>query len=325
MKWNQPFGLLRHLERIELVQLLKQAAICWYEGDTFTLGAALAYYAAFSIAPLLLLTLEVASLVFGKDAAQGRLVEQFKTTFGPTVAQALASTLAYTYQSGTGVAATIFGVILLLFAATGVFGQLQQALNNIWGVKPRPGRGILGVVKDRLWSFVMVVIVGALLLALMGVSAALSAIGQFIDPAHIPRSLHVWHALHLGVSFVFITVLSTLIYQVLPDMQLSWRDVWVGGALTALLFLLGNYLISLYLSESDVASAYGAAGSFAVLLLWVYYSSQALMFGAEFTQVYARRSGKAIEPAENAVSVAVEHQDGQVLSHVEAAHRPAQR
>ncbi len=181
--------------------------------------------------------------------------------------------------------------------------QLQDALNIIWDVKPKPGRGVPGVLKDRFWSFVMVLAVGALLLCLLGVHAVVLMVGRFVDASQIPGNLYVWHALDLAISFVFLTLLMALVYKVLPDVRIAWRDVWVGAGLTALLFLLGSYLIGLYLSRSATASAYGAAGSFAVILLWAYYASQALLFGAEFTQASAKRNGRPIAPTDNAVAV----------------------
>jgi membrane protein len=190
-----------------------------------------------------------------------------------------------------------------LFAATGLFGQLQDALDTIWKVKPKPGRGLWGVVRDRFWSFVIVLIIGALVLALLLVHSALALVERFLEPAGIPASLYFWRLVNLVSSLVILSLAFALIYQVLPDADIAWRDVWLGSGLTAVLFLLGNYLISLYLGWSNVTTAYGAAGSLVVLLLWVYYSAQIFLFGAEFTQVYARRQGKAIEPAANALAV----------------------
>lgn len=292
------------LRQATIIQLLKKAAEDWYEGKTFMLGAALAFYAVFAIAPVLLMTIAIASLILGKEAAQVQLAQRIADAVGPTVAQAIESTLSYAYSSGSGTTATIISCVLLLFAATGLFSQLQDALNTIWDVKPKPGRGLLGVLKDRFWSFVMVLVIGALLLCLLVVHAVVLSVGRFVHASQVPGSLLVWHALDLAVSFVFLTLLVAMVYQVLPDVRIAWRDVWVGAGLTALLFLLGNYLISLYLNRSATASAYGAAGSFVVILLWVYYASQILLFGAEFTQVYAKRSRRPIEPADNAVVVA---------------------
>ena len=301
--WKEVSRWFNRLKRAAIVQMLKKAALDWYDDNTFMLGAALAYYAVFATAPVLLITIAVASLALGKEAAQGQLVQRIADTVGPTVARAIESTLTYAYTSGSGTTATILSLALLVFAATGLFSQLQNALNLIWKVKPKPGRGMLGVLKDRFWSFVMVLVIGALLLGLLVVNGAMLALGRFLGASSSPGGLHVWDALQLLLSFMFLTVLIALVYQVLPDVRIAWRDVWVGAGLTALLFLLGNYLISLYLSRSATASAYGAAGSFAVILLWVYYASQALLFGAEFTQVYAKRGGRPIAPTDNATAV----------------------
>jgi membrane protein len=295
------FSAWNRIKQTRAVRLLLQAGREWYEDDTFTLGAALAYYAVFSIAPMVLVSIGVASLVFGRRAAEGQIVQQIEDAVGPTVSRAIEHMLQYGYTSGSGTVATVIGVVLLLFAATGLFVQLQESLNRIWGVQPKPGRGLGGVIKDRFWSFVVVLCIGGLFLASLVTNAALAALGRFVDPSALPGRVYLWQAFDLVISFAFFTLLFALVYQLLPDAKIAWKDVWVGAAVTALLFIVGNHLIGLYLGRSGVTSTYGAAGSLVVILLWVYYCSQVLLFGAEFTQVYACREGKPIEPADNAM------------------------
>ncbi len=201
-----------------------------------------------------------------------------------------------------GVIATIIGVVTILFGATGVFVQLQSALNRIWNVEPKPGAGIWSFVRTRLISFGMILGIGFLLLVSLVLSAAVSAVGTWATGL-LPGSETLVNILTFAVSFVLTTLLFAMIYKVLPDVEIGWRDVWIGAGVTAFLFTVGKSLIGLYLAKSSVASTYGAAGSLVVLLLWVYYSSQILFLGAEFTQVYATRYGSRIRPSKHAVPV----------------------
>jgi membrane protein len=202
-------------------------------------------------------------------------------------------------QPSTGLVATVVALVTLLFGASGVFGQLQDALNTVWGVEPKVGRGVWGFIKDRFLSFVAVVGTGFLLLVSLVLSSALAALGKWFSGV-LPLPEVVLQALNFMVSFVVITGLFALIFKVLPDARVAWRDVWVGAALTAALFTIGKFAIGLYLGKSNVASAYGAAGSLVIVLVWVYYSAQILLYGAEFTQVYANRLGERIVPAPDA-------------------------
>jgi membrane protein len=192
-------------------------------------------------------------------------------------------------------------MLILILGSLGLFTQLQTALNTIWQVKPKPGRGIWGAVKDRFLSFLLVLNVGALLVAALMVNAALSAVSGFFPEFHLPGGAFLWEALRWLVSMSLLTLLFATVYKILPDVKIGWRDVWVGAATTAVLFTIGNYLIGLYLGRSSVASTYGAAGSLVIILLWVYYSSQILLFGAEFTRVYAAKYGHPIGPSDNAI------------------------
>jgi membrane protein len=282
-------------------ELLKDTAEEWLSSETLTLGAALAYYSIFSIAPILVIALAIAGMVFGPQAAQGELTGQLEKAVGPAIAPAIVSTLRYTHQSGTGWWATTVGVIVLLVGAVGVFSQLQTSLNSIWAVAPKPGRGVWSVVKQRLLSFLMVLVMGGLLLLSLIVSTTLSALGSLVSLPELAGSIYLWRALEWAISLGLLTLLIAVIFKVLPDVEIDWGDVWVGAFVSAILFTLGSYLIGLYLGWSSVSSAYGAAGSLVVLLMWVYYSSQVFLFGAEFTRVYMNRHGRRIEPAHNAI------------------------
>jgi membrane protein len=262
------------------------------------LGAALAYYSAFSIGPLILLVIGAASLLFGADAAQGRVVQEIEGTVGQPVAHALQQMLAHGHQTGWGAGATILGIITLLFGATGVFGQLQDALNTVWQVAPRPGRGFLGILKDRFFSLTMVLGTGFLLLVSLVLSAALAAVGTAITGGVTGV---VWQIVEEVVAFIVVTLLFAMIFRLLPDAQIAWRDVWIGALLTSALFSIGKFLLGWYLGREGVTSGFGAAGSLVVVLLWVYYSSLILLFGAEFTRVYAEQYGSGVRPAADAV------------------------
>ncbi len=290
----------RAVKQWEPVRLLVQTVVEWYDDKALELGAALAYYAVFSISPVVLLSVAVASVFLGKSAAEGRIEHQIKTSVGPTVADAIQGTLAYSYRHGSGAWATIIGIGILILAAMGFFSQLQSALNKIWKVRPKPGRGLWGTLRDRFMSFVAVLGACLLLLASLLVSATLSALVHALPASEISVRVHLWQALTLGGFFVLLTLAIALVLQYLPNVTIAWRDVWIGAAASAALVILGNYLISLYLRWSHTSAAYGTAGSFVVVLLWAYYSAQILLFGAELTQVHVRSIGKPIKPTENA-------------------------
>ena len=270
------------------------------------LGAALAYYGIFSMAPLLVIAIGIASMVFGQQAAQGELLNQIEGTVGADAGQAVQDMLRSTDRGGGSVAATIVGVVLLLFGASGAFVQLQDALDTIWHVVPRPDRSWWAIVRERFLSFAMVVVIGFLLLVLLGVSAALSAVSKFLTPAALPGGAALWQGSNAVVSLGIVTLLLALLFKGLPDVKLAWRDVWIGALVTALLFTVGKSLIGLYLAHTSTASAFGAAGSLVVLLVWVYYSSQIVLFGAELTRQLLRESGRQVVPADNAMLVADE-------------------
>jgi membrane protein len=286
-----------------MLDLFKQTASEWMEDDAPSLGAALAYYTVFSLAPLMTIAIAIAGFFFGKEAAQGQIFDELRVLLGEEGGKAVQEMVqSANAQPTAGVIATIISVVVLLFGASGVFGQLQASLNTIWGVKPKPGRGVLGMIKDRLLSFGFTLVVGFLLLVSLLLTAGIALVANWVGGL-MPGSETIAQILNIVLSLVMITLLFATIFKFLPDAKIAWRDVWIGAFLTALLFTIGKFALGLYLGKSGVASSYGAAGSLIVLLLWVYYSSQILFFGAEFTQVYANRFGSRVAPADNAVPV----------------------
>ena len=284
-------------------EIVKTTFADWNADKAPRLGAALAYYTALSLAPLLLVIIGIAGLVFGDEAARGQIVGQLQGLIGTDGANAIEEVLAHARTPSAGVIASVVGVVTLLVGASGVFGQLQDALNTVWEVEPKPGRGIVGLVRDRFLSLTMVLGTGFLLLVSLVITAGVAAAGETLR-GFSPALEAVAHVVVAIVSFVVVTVLFALIFKFLPDAEIRWRDVWVGALATGLLFVVGKFGIGLYLGHASIGSAYGAAGSFVVVLVWVYYSAQILLFGAELTQVFAKRRGGEIRPAPDAVRIA---------------------
>ena len=273
-----------------MVRLLGSAAKAWWEDDALRLGASLAYYTLFAIAPILLVATAIAGMVFGAEAVRGEIVGQLDGLVGREGARALQSLLEGASQRRAGILATAIGSITFVVAATGAFLELQVSLNTIWRVKPRPGGHLVAFVMDRVRSFGLMVAIGFLLMVSLAVTAALAALNAWLS-RRSPGMPLVWSAVSVLVSLVVTTGLFALLFRFLPDVELRWRDVTTGALVTAVLFTIGQQLIGLYLGQSSMASSYGAAGSMMILLLWVYYSCQILLFGAEFTRVYAGRYG----------------------------------
>jgi membrane protein len=282
--------------------LLKEAATEWSEDRAPRLGAALAYYTVFSLVPLLMVVIAIAGFVFGEEAARGEILRQISGLVGEKSGAMIQDMLTNASQPNNGFMGSVIGIGTLLLGASGVFGQLQDALNTVWEVKPKPGRGFMGLIRDRFLSLVTVVGTGFLLMASLVLSAMLSAMGEALA-ALLPAPESLLQALNFIISFGVITLLFAMIFKVLPDVKIQWRDVWVGATVTALLFTVGKFLIGLYLGKTDVASVFGAAGSLVILLVWIYYSAQILLYGAEFTKAYANRYGSRIRPTENAIPV----------------------
>jgi membrane protein len=293
---------MRSLKESPVWKVLKETAIGWDEDNVARLAASLAYYTLLSVAPLIIIAVAIAGLAFGQDAAREHIGGELAGVVGSGAASALQSIAKNARTPGTGVFSIAVGVAVLLFGASGVFGELQSALNTVWDVAPKPGRGVWGLVKDRFFSFTLVVGVAVLLLVSLIVSAALTWVGQAFESS-LPGGAVLWQVLNFCISLAVITALFALMFKALPDVHIRWRDVWVGAGVTAALFTLGKFLLGLYLGGAGVSSAYGAAGSIVALVIWVYYSAQVLLIGAEFTEVYARLYGSRITPDDQAVSL----------------------
>ncbi len=283
--------------------VLKQTVAEWTEDRAPMLGAALAYYTVFSLAPLLIISIAIAGFVLGDEAARGQVFDQMRSLIGDQGAKATQDMVQSAgAKPSTGIVATITGIVTLLFGASGVFGQLQTSLNIIWGVEPKPGRGVKGLIKDRFLSFGFILVVCFLLLVSLVMSAGITFVAKWAGTMTAGTEV-LAQVINIGLSLTVITVLFALIFKFLPDAKIAWRDVWIGAFVTSLLFTIGKFGLGLYLGTSSVGSSFGAAGSLIVLLLWVYYSSQILFFGAELTQVYANQCGSRILPAPDAVEV----------------------
>ena len=280
-----------------IVELFRAAAVDWWKDNALRLSAALAFYTALSLSPLLLTILAFGGFIFGNEAAKTQLLSEVHNVVGPEGTQAVETILTNASTPSQGTIAMVVGFITILFGATGVFAQLQDALNTVWEVPPERTSGQTGLLKSRLLGFAMVCGLAFLLLVTLIVNAGLTAMG-----GRFSELLPGWETLlqiaNFLVSLGVTALLFAMIYKVLPQVNLRWADVWVGAALTTVLFTVGKYLVGLYLGWTAVASSYGAAGSFVVLLIWLYYSSLILLYGAEFTQVYANRYGSIAQAEE---------------------------
>lgn len=282
-----------------LPSLLKITFNDWMEDNAPRLGAALAYYTVFSLAPLLAIVLSIAGLFYGYDAVQGRMFHEVNGLVGSEGAKTIQSMVASARKPAASIWMTIVGIVFLLFGASGVFGQLKDSLNVIWEVEKKRSSGIWGFIRERFLSFTMVLGVGFLFLVSLILSAAIAALQSRYSNL-IPGPDVVVTVLNDVVAFGVITVLLAMLFRYLPDVKVSWRDVWVGAIGTALMMTIGKFLIGMYLGKVATDSAYGAAGSVIIILLWVYYSSQIFLFGAEFTQAYSVWKGDRINTAEDA-------------------------
>jgi membrane protein len=271
------------------------------EDNALRLSASLAFYSVFSLAPVLVIAVSIGALLFSEQTVRDQISAQLEALAGPRAADALEALLVTTAaQKRTGTFATIAGIIVMLFGASGVFGELKDALNTIWGVVIKPGRTLLRLIHDRFLSFSMVLSVGFLLLVSLLLNAILTALSKYINWM-LPLPALAWQTLDFVGSFGVITVLFAMIFKILPNVRLGWHDVWIGAAVTSLLFVLGKFLIGFYLGASSITSAYGAAASVIIVLLWVYYSACILFFGAEFTKIYASKFGSGIIPNRRAM------------------------
>ena len=280
-------------------ELLKQSGIEWNNDNAMRLSAALAYYTIFSLAPLLLLATGIAGLVLGQDAVHGELTKQLTVLLGQDGAKAINDLIANARKPSSGVIATVSGVVALILGATGVFAELKSSLNLIWDATPKISTGVLGFLKDRLLSFAMVASIGFLLLVSLLVNTVISFMSNFFSGAlTIPP--FVLQSTYTLASLVLTTFLFALIFKVLPEKKILWRDVWLGAALTAVLFTIGKFAIGAYLGSTSVLSSFGPSASVILILVWTYYSSIILFFGAEFTEVHSRKDEPSLSRAHRA-------------------------
>jgi membrane protein len=284
-------------------QLIKETGSEFSDDNATTFASALSFNTLFSLAPILIILIAVGGMIFGRQAVEGQVFTQFKSFLGVDGAKQLQDLLKSAYQPGKSIITTIIALLLLIFGATSVFYQLQMSLNTIWQVKPKPKKSFLKYLRDRVLSFGLIIAIGFLLLVSFGVSALLTGFSNYLSQYISKDSVIMLLVLDIMLSLTVITFLFALIYKVLPDANIRWRDVWVGSGVTAALFIISKYLIGIYLSNSNIGSTYGAAGFVVLILLWVYYSSMMLFLGAEFTKAWTTSYGKPIEPAQYAVRI----------------------
>ncbi|MBX9601208.1 MAG: YihY/virulence factor BrkB family protein [Bryobacteraceae bacterium] len=274
----------------ELYSMLKAAIADWSDDESPRLGAALAYYTLFSLAPLLVIIIGIASWVLGSEEAKRSVITEVSNLAGPQVGETVRDIVEHANKQRAGLIGAAVGFVTLLIGASGAFVELQTALNRIWEAPDPPKQGWLATVKQRGFAFLLVLAAGFLLLLSVALTTALAAAGKFVEPI-LPAPEFLLHALNVVVSVAVLTLVFALIYRYIPDVEIAWGDVWLGAAFTAALFTVGKTLISMYLGMSGMTSAFGAAGSVIALLVWIYYSTLIFFFGAEFTQVYACEKG----------------------------------
>jgi membrane protein len=294
------------LAPVTFMQLAKSTVAAWSDDHASRLAASFSYYAIFAIGPLLLIAISLLGFFFGPDAAGDKLRPQIAQFVGPKAADFIQDMIKAVHFSPGASLAGIISVVLILYAATNLFVSLQDALNTIFNVKPKPGRGVKGIIADRALSFVMVLIIGGVILASVVASTVLTGI---TDHLHVASPIITGTLIELAnvvLSVVMFTVVFSMIFKILPDVEIDWKDTFIGAAVTAILFTIARLVLSLYLSRASVAGPYAAAGSLVVVLLFIYYATQVLFLGAEFTKVWAQRTGDPIEPAANAVSLKVD-------------------
>jgi membrane protein len=307
---------------VKIWSLVKETVSEAGEDKVPRLAASLAFYTLLSLSPLVIVAISVAGLVFGQEAARGQIAGELRSVFGPEASDGIQAIMAHASRPSTGIISAAIGAVVLLFGASGVFGELQDSLNTLWEVAPKPDRGLWGMVRDRFMSFSMVLGVAFLLLVSLVVSAGLHALGAWLSSSFAAIEW-IGEVINFVVSLGITSLLFALLYKVVPDVKIAWRDVWVGGLVTAFLFALGKFGIGLYMGKAGVASPFGAAGSLVVIVVWVYYSAHILFFGAEFTQVYARAMGSRLEPSRGAVALTEEARAQQGIPHKETLDKAA--
>lgn len=290
----------RKFKAKDLWPILKQTFNEWNEDDPFRHSAIIAYYAIFSLPALLMIIITVAGLFLGEDAIQGELSGQIEEMIGKEAASGVETMIANSSQKDNSLLATIIGVATLLFGATAVFYQLQKSLNILWGVEVKEGAGIKKLLIDRATSLGVILVIGFLLLISLVLTTLLTALSDWITQFLPDFMIYFFFIINFVISFGIITVLFAMIYKILPDVEMGWKSVWIGAVITALLFEIGRFGLSIYFGNSDPASAFGAAGSVILILLWVSYSCLILFFGAQFTKVFAMWYGHGIKPSSHA-------------------------
>lgn len=294
--------------------LLKETFRQWSEREPFNNSIIISYYTIFSLPGLLVIIITVAGYFYDEKKITSQITGQIESTVGGDTATDVEKIVQKASETKDSAIASILGVATLLFGATGVFYQLQQILNKMWEVKPKPKQKILKLIRDRIFSFGLILVVGFLLLVSLILSAALSAVGEWVS-GHISESLQVaFKVLDFVVSLAVVTLLFASIYKFLPDAKISWKDVWIGALMTSVLFVIAKFALGIYFGKSDPGSTYGAAGSIILIMLWVSYAGLILLFGAEFTQVYANRYGKKVQPVSTAVSTKGENENGAIVN-----------
>lgn len=283
--------------------LLKDAFWAWEDDNAWRLGAAIAYFTVFSLAPLLIIVIAIAGLAFGHEAVEGEIFRQIGGLIGYDGARAIQNMLRKVYLTHASLPETFFGLVLLIFGATAVFVQLRDALNTIWYIGEKPISSIKSFVKARIIAFTAILVIGFLLLVSLVISAILAALSRHLSMLF--PGLGIVKTTDFLVSFGFITVLFALIFKILPNAEIKWKDVWIGSALISLLFTLGKMAIGFYLGSSGIASTFGAARSLVIVMLWTFYSAQIFLFGAEFTKIYADRFGSKIIPDTTGVRIEI--------------------
>jgi membrane protein len=296
-------------------RLLSETFNHWLENKAQRLGAALAYYAAFSFAPLLVLLVGVANFVYQEDTL-ARVQSQIALMAGDNAAEAIVATIRGVQSTGSGLVATLLSIATLLLGATGMFGQLQDAMNTIWEVTPKPRQFLVDILRTRALSFLLVIAICFLLVISLALTAILANVSKYFQTV-LPFTTSLWPLVDLSFSFALTMILFAAIFKILPDVYIAWKDVWLGAAATAALFAIGKIGIGLYLGRGSFTSVYGAAGSFLVLLAWVYYSAQVFFFGAELTWVYAKHHQRVLLPARGAVFLTEEARIHQGIPHTD--------
>nr|MBI1229253.1 ribonuclease BN [Cytophagales bacterium] len=295
---SQPKFKMRHLPK-----LFMKAAKIWNANNPWRLGAVVAYYAVLSLPGLLIIIINSVGAIWGNEIVRGEISSEISEAIGPDTAQAIIGIISNTQQDNRTLFSTILGVAVLVFGATGVFYQLQISMNEIWGVKADPNAGFVKVLKDRALSLAFVMAIAFLLIVSFVISTALTVVSSYLSQIWQPEFVSIAQVLEFILSTGILGLLFVLIFRFMPDMEIHWNSVWLGGFITALLFNLGKFLLSLYFGISEPGSTYGAAGSVVLVLLWVSYSCLILFFGAAFTRVYAEKYGPKLRPQEHAMIV----------------------